>query len=62
MNQNFVSIAVAMLIPAVAVIWVVLLERRHVEEEPITPEIVLMTPTLTKSPALVVTRRRWRWP
>ena len=56
------SVAVAMIVPVVAVIWVVILERRHVQEEPITPEIVLLIPTLTKSPGLVVTRRRWRWP
>jgi hypothetical protein len=62
MNQTLVSVAVAMIVPAVAVICVVILERRHVPEEPITPEIVLMIPTLTKSPVLVVTRRRWRWP
>jgi hypothetical protein len=62
MNQTLVSAAVAMMIPAVAVIWVVVLERRHVQEEPITPEIVLMTPTRTILPVLVVTRRRWRWP
>jgi hypothetical protein len=60
MNQTFASIAVAMMVPAVAVIYVVILERRYVPEEPITPEIVLMIPTLTKSPVSVVTRRRWR--
>src|ERR1700733_14894790 len=48
MDPALESVAVAMIVPAVAVIWVVILERRHVEEEPITPEIVLMTPTLTK--------------
>jgi hypothetical protein len=62
MNQTLVSVAVAMIVPALALIYVVILERRHVPEEPITPEIVLMIPTLTKSPVLVVTRRRWRWP
>jgi hypothetical protein len=62
MDPALESVAVAMIVPAVAVIWVVILERRHVEEEPITPEIVLMTPTLTKLPAAAVTRRRWRWP
>lgn len=61
MNQTLVSAAVAMIVPALAVIYVVILELRHVPEEPITPEIVLMTPTLTKSPVLVVTRRRWHW-
>jgi hypothetical protein len=61
MNQTLVSAAVAMIVPALAVIYVVILELRHVPEEPITPEIVLMTPTLTKSPVPVVTRRRWRW-
>ena len=60
MNQTFASIAVAMMVPAVAVIYVVILERRHVPEKRITPEIVLMIPTLTKSPVPVVTRR-WRW-
>jgi hypothetical protein len=50
-----------MMVPAVAVIYVVILEQRHVPQEPITPEIVLMIPTLTKLPAPVVTRRRWRW-
>ena len=62
MNTALVSVAVAMIVPAVAVIWVVILERRHVQEESITPEIVLLAPTLTKSPGLVVARRRWRWP
>jgi hypothetical protein len=61
MNQTVVSIAVAMMVPAVAVIYVVILERRQVPQEPITPEIVLMIPTLTKSPVPVVRRRRWRW-
>jgi hypothetical protein len=61
MNQTFASIAVAMMVPAVAVIYVVILERRHVPEKRTTPEIVLMIPTLTKSPVPVVTRRRWRW-
>ncbi len=61
MNKNLVSVAVAMIVPAVALIYVVILERRQVLEEPITPEIVLMIPTLTKSSVAVVTRRRWRW-
>jgi hypothetical protein len=60
MNQTFASIAVAMMVPAVAVIYVVILERRQVPEERITSEIVLMIPTLTKLPVPVVTRRRWR--
>jgi hypothetical protein len=60
-NQTFASIAVAMMVPAVAVIYVVILERRHVPEEPITPEIVLMIPTLIKSPVPVVKPQRWRW-
>lgn len=51
MNETLVSAAVAMIVPAVALIYVVILERRHVPEEQITPEIVPMTPTLTKSPA-----------
>jgi hypothetical protein len=59
MNQALVSIAVAMIVPAVAVIYVVVLERKSVPEEPITPEIVITTPT--KSPVAVGTRRRWRW-
>jgi hypothetical protein len=61
MNQTFASIAVAMMVPAVAVIYVVILERRHVPEKRITPEIELMIPTLTNSPVPVVTPRRWRW-
>ena len=60
MNQTFASIAVAMMVPAVAVIFVVVQERKSVPEEPITPEIMLMIPTLTKSPVPVVRRRRWR--
>jgi hypothetical protein len=60
MNQTFASIAVAMMVPAVAVIFVVVQERKSVPEEPITPEIVLMIPIL-KSPVPVVIRRRWRW-
>lgn len=59
MNQALVSIAVAMIVPAVAVIYVVVLERKSVPEEPITPEIVITTPIET--PVAVVTRRRWRW-
>jgi hypothetical protein len=62
MDPTLVSVAAAMMIPAVAVTWVVILERKQVPEEPITPKIVLMTPTPTKSPGFVVTRRRWRWP
>jgi hypothetical protein len=60
MYQTFASIAVAMMVPAVAVIFVVVQERKSVPEEPIAPEIVLMIPTLTKSPVPVVRRRRWR--
>jgi hypothetical protein len=61
MNQTLVSVTVAMIVPAVAVIYVVILERRQVPEEPITPEIVLMIPTLTKLPVPIVTRRRRHW-
>jgi hypothetical protein len=61
MNQKLVTVAVAMMVPAVAVICVVILERKHVLEEPIIAEIVLIIPTLTKSTVPAVTRRRWRW-
>jgi hypothetical protein len=61
MNQNLVSIAVAMMVPAAAVIWVVILERKYVSEEPIIAEIVLMIPTLTKLPEPVVKRQRRFW-
>ena len=40
MNQTFASIAVAMMVPAVAVIFVVVQERKSVTEKPIAPEIV----------------------
>jgi hypothetical protein len=62
MDPALECVAVAMTVPAVAVIWVVILERRQAPEKPNTPEIVLLAPTLAKSPGLVVTRRRWRWP
>jgi len=58
MNQNLVAVAVAMMVPAVAVIYVVILERKYVPEEPITAEIVLMIPTLTRLPVPVVKRQR----
>jgi hypothetical protein len=61
MNQNLVAVAVAMVIPAVAVIYVVILERKYVPEEPITAEIVLMIPALSKLPPPVVKRRRRLW-
>jgi hypothetical protein len=35
MNQTFASIAVAMMVPAVAVIFVAVQERKSVPEEPI---------------------------
>jgi hypothetical protein len=61
MNQNLVAVAVAMMVPAVAVIYVVILERKYVPEEPITAEIVLMIPALSKLPPPVVKRRRRLW-
>src|SRR6202035_5236626 len=54
MNQNLVAVAVAMMVPAVAVIYVVILERKYVPEEPITAEIALMIPALSKLPPPVV--------
>jgi hypothetical protein len=41
MNQNLVVIAVAMIVPAVAVIWVIILERNYIPEELVAAEIVL---------------------
>ena len=62
MNQTFVSLAVAMMVPAVAVIFVVVEERkRAVPEEPTIAEIVLVIPALTNLLVPVVTRRRWFW-
>jgi hypothetical protein len=58
MNQTLISIAAAMVVPAVAVIYVVILERKYIPEEPITPEIVLVIPTFIKLPVPVVKRRR----
>jgi hypothetical protein len=57
MNQTLVTIAVAMVVPAVAVIYVVILERKYVPEAPIIAEIVLRIPVLTKLPVPVVCRR-----
>jgi hypothetical protein len=44
MNQTFASIAVAMMVPAIAVIFVVVQERKNVPEEPTIAEIVLVIP------------------
>lgn len=60
-NQTLVVIAVAMMVPAVAVIYVVILERKYVPEEPITAEIVLVIPALTRLAVPLVKRRRWLW-
>jgi hypothetical protein len=46
MNQTFVSLAVAMMVPAVAVIFVVVEERKRVPKEPTIAEIVLVIPAL----------------
>jgi hypothetical protein len=61
MNQTFASIAVAMMVPAVAVIFVVVQERKSVPEEPTVAEIVLVIPTLANLLVPVVTRRRRFW-
>jgi hypothetical protein len=61
MNQTFVSIAVAMMVPAVAVIFVVVQERKSVPEEPTIAEIVLVIPALANLLVPVVTQRRWFW-
>jgi hypothetical protein len=45
MNQTVVSIAVAMMVPAIAVIFVVIEERKRVPEEPILAEIVARDPS-----------------
>jgi hypothetical protein len=48
MNRTFASIAVAMTVPAVALICVVIEERRSVlAEDPIIPEVVLFIPALS---------------
>jgi hypothetical protein len=48
MNRTFASIAVAMTVPAVALIYVVIAERRSVlAEDPIIPEVVLFIPALS---------------
>ena len=59
MNQTFVSIVVAMMVPAVAAIIVVVEERKSVPKEPTTAEIVLVIPALAKLFVPVVTRRRF---
>jgi hypothetical protein len=61
MNQTFASIAVAMMVPAVAVIFVVVHERKSVPEEPAPAELVLVIPALANLHVPVVTRRRWSW-
>jgi hypothetical protein len=61
MNQTLVSIGVAMIVPAVAVIYVFVLERKSVPDEPITGEIVLVIPALANLLVPVVTRRRRLW-
>jgi hypothetical protein len=48
MNRTFASIAIAMTVPAVALIYVVIAERRSVlAEDPIIPEVVLFIPALS---------------
>jgi hypothetical protein len=45
MNQTVVSIAVAMMVPAIAVIFVVIDERKRVPEESPSPAIVARDPS-----------------
>jgi hypothetical protein len=48
MNRTFASIAVAMTVPAVALICVVIEERRStLADDPIIPEVVLFIPALS---------------
>jgi hypothetical protein len=48
MNRTFASIAVAMTVPVVALIFVVIEERRSVlPEDPMIPEVVLIIPALS---------------
>ena len=61
MNQSLVCIAVAMIVPAVAVTYVVILERKYIPEEPVIAELVLIIPPITKLPLPVVKRRRRLW-
>jgi hypothetical protein len=56
MNETFISIVVAMIVPAVTVVGVVILERRSVPAEGQTAKIVLVIPLLSELPLPIVTR------
>jgi len=58
MNQTFASIAVAMMVPAVAVIFVVVQEWKSVPEKPTGAEIELVIPVHANFLVPVVTHRR----
>ena len=56
MNETFICIVVAMIVPAVTVIAVVLLERRSIPAEGPIAQIVLVIPLVSELPSPVVTR------
>ncbi len=56
MNETLITIVVAMIVPAVAFIGVVILERRNLPSEGPIAEIVLVIPELPELPMPVLTR------
>ena len=56
MNETFICIVVAMIVPAVTAIGVVILERRSIPAEGPIAKIVLVIPLLSELPVPVVTR------
>jgi hypothetical protein len=59
MNETFICIVVAMIVPAITVIGVVILERRNVPAKEPIAKIVLVIPLLSELPLPIVTR--WQW-
>jgi hypothetical protein len=56
MNETFISIVVAMIVPAATVIVIIILERRSVPAEVPIAQIVLFIPLVPELPVPVVTR------
>jgi hypothetical protein len=56
MNETFICIVAAMIVPAVTVIGVVILEQRRIPAEGPIAKIVLVIPHLPDLPVPVVTR------
>ena len=56
MNETFICIVVAMIVPAVTLIGVVILERRNARAEDPIAQILLVIPLVPDLPLPIVTR------